>query len=204
MVYLETTCPFCITNAKHKVISLSQKPKNKDTYVSVIIKCASCDRHFIGTTQTDDVGYSQLRNELADSTIEEVYTEQDFEIFPKAEFYIHPSFPDKVKSLIKELYATRDSNVAVMCARVILEYTLKDIGIGTDKDPLYERIQKAYERQIITKPVADWAHIVRKFGNVAIHDVEATEVEANEVKEFTKIFLDLVYRIPYEISKFQK
>ena len=174
-------CPFCLTYGWHiPVGKAKENPINKNK--AFIYVCMSCDRYILGVFDVLD----------------------KMTIFPKAEFYIHPSFPDKVKSLIKELYATRDANVAVMCARVILEYTLKDIGIGTEKDPLYERIQKAYEEQIITKPVADWAHIIRKFGNVAIHDVEATEVEASEVKEFTKIFLDLVYRIPYEISKFQK
>ena len=108
----------------------------------------------------------------------------------------------RVIGLIVELHRTSNYSVAVMCARVILEYTLKDLEIGTDNDNLYDRIQEAYKREIITKPVADWAHIVRKFGNIAIHEVEATETEAREVKEFVKIFLDLVYRIPYEISKF--
>jgi len=174
-------CPFCLTYGRHIPVGKSKdNPINKNK--AVIFACMSCDRYILGVI--DSLG--------------------NFTMYPKAEFYIHSSFPKKVKELIKALYSTSNPNITVMCARVILEYTLKDLGIGTDNDPLYERIQKAYEKKLITKPVADWAHIVRKFGNVAIHDVEATYIEAAEVKEFIKIFLDLVYRIPYEISKFEK
>jgi len=205
MFFIVATCPFCNIRGKHRGIGINQRFTTGLDKVSIIVRCFACNKDFLATTSypRDDEDYKQIKHYFNTPTSEVVYPDKVFNIFPKPEFYIHSSFPDDIKELIHEIYTTKSPKVAVMCARAILDYTLKNLGIRNDNKNLYDRIQDAYNQEIITKPVAEWAHIIRKFGNFAIHELKATEKEVDEVKEFIKIFLDLVYRIPYEINKFK-
>ncbi len=126
-----------------------------------------------------------------------------FKTFPEPKrAFTNTVFPDVVNNLIEEAEFSKNPAVKAMVCRSIIEYALKDKYIGTEKDNLVNRINKAYEIGMITKPVAEWAHIFRKIGNKAVHEISISEKEANEFLAFVKIFLELVYIIPSKVEEY--
>ena len=48
--------------------------------------------------------------------------------------------------------------------------------------------------------LAEWAHIIRDDGNSATHEARGTQQEAEELVEFTKLFLQYTFEFPARVK----
>lgn len=120
--------------------------------------------------------------------------------------YTHPAIPEKARELLRDvqelLFQRKSPSLIIGGCRSILEVALKELR--AEGESLYEKIEDLYRRHVITEPLRDWSHIVRKLGNKAIHEVEASIEEAEELVEFTKLFLVMTFELPARISEKRK
>lgn len=78
-----------------------------------------------------------------------------------------------------------------------------DLGAGEHKDMnLYSRIKLLRDRSLIAPQLYDWAEIIRDLGNKGSHgDVDFSEKDAVELKDFTGIFLIYVFTMPARVHR---
>lgn len=70
---------------------------------------------------------------------------------------------------------------------------------------LKQRIEWLFSQGKLTKPLKDWAHIIRDEGNDAAHEEDPyTKEEAEELGHFTEVFLMYVFTLPGKIAAFEK
>jgi len=120
--------------------------------------------------------------------------------------YAHPSIPEKARSLFVDLqrlirdvrYSERASMVVAGC-RSVMEQAIKLLGGEGPK--LKAKIDDLLQKGIITRILADWAHTIRLEGNQAVHEINATQEEAEEMVEFLKIFLQFTFELPARIRE---
>ncbi|AZS50057.1 DUF4145 domain-containing protein [Entomomonas moraniae] len=73
------------------------------------------------------------------------------------------------------------------------------------KRPLKRRIELLFENNLITKDMESWAHIIREDANDAIHtDIIFTKEEAQELLDFTEVFLMYLYTLPKMVEEKRK
>ncbi|OMH39934.1 DUF4145 domain-containing protein [Desulfurobacterium indicum] len=207
MVQLKCVCPECKTESHHFVVYLGHVENEKvlweipvvETFALVL--CCKCKSKFIANFTVRKSLYNEAKE-----VIKDLYSQKAVNLLaselstipePK-EPYSHPSFPHKVAKFFTKLQQEEDPVIKLGIARAVLEVALNEVG--AEGKTLYEKIQDVYEKRLITASLAEWSHIVRKFGNKALHELEAETEEAKEVENFCKFFLDLLFRIPAEIE----
>lgn len=93
---------------------------------------------------------------------------------------------------------------AGMTFRKVLERTTLALGPGSKSFKgkfLKQRIDSLAEQHIITEAMRDWAHHIRLVGIDASHDDgEITLEEANELREFTELFLIYTFTLPKRVE----
>jgi hypothetical protein len=210
MVTISCICPFCLNEGSNFLSTIGyctdwesdKTPKLVKTFGTV--SCCKCKKVFLIHFQITQSQYNEAKQSI--ESLDKAYfisAPTILEVLPPPkEPYSHPAFPGKIKQFFKEIEKIESPSFKAGLARSILEFSLKNLNIGTEEDSLYDRIQQAYKQGLITKPLAEWAHIVRRLGNKAIHEIEATEAEAEEIISFLKLFFDLTYKVPHEISKY--
>ncbi len=208
MVSVFSSCPFCGNSAYNFAYCIGHRnfPNPMDTGICEsfgVVGCCNCKEKFmvIFTTQTSihEKAFKIVNLESEELRIKPI----QFKTFPEPKrAFTNAMFPDVINNLIEEAEFSKNPAVKAMVCRSIVEFTLKDKQIGTDKDNLVNRINKAYEMGLITKPVAEWTHIFRKIGNKAVHEISVSEKEANEFLAFVKIFLELIYIIPSKVKEY--
>jgi len=128
-------------------------------------------------------------------------------IYPSPpEPYAHHSIPEKARSLFIDLqrlirdvrYSERASMVVAGC-RSVIEQAIK--LLGGEGPTLKAKIDDLLQKGIITRALADWAHTIRLEGNQAVHEINATQDEAEEMVEFVKIFLQFTFELPARIRE---
>lgn len=124
-------------------------------------------------------------------------------VLPKPEEpYTHPTFPPDVNKLFRDLQDMLKQKLApslvIMGCRSVLEGAAKELG-GEGKN-LYSRIEHLKGKAIVNGVLADWAHSIRELGNGAAHELEGTQAEANELVEFTKLFLQYTFEFPARVE----
>jgi len=208
VVQLKCFCPECGAEGHHIVSCLGHIEKEEQlrgistVRTFALVNCCNCKKRFIAEFDVRTSLYNDARSELSNP-----YSQKSIVLLgtniatvpPPKEPYTHPAFPDKVSDFFVKIQRETHTITKVALVRAALELALKELGIEASN--LYEAIQEAFKQGLITKSVAEWAHIVRKWGNKALHELEASEAEAQEAEEFLKIFLGLVFRIPYEVEK---
>jgi len=208
MVSVFSTCPFCKNSAYNFAYCLGHRefpelndPKICETFA--VVKCCNCSERFM-VNFTIPTNFHEKAFGLVNSERENIQLKPiKATVYPEPkEPFTSVYFPQRVNELLTEVENAKTPAGKVMFCRSIIEYALKDKSIGSERDNLVNRINKAFENGIITKPVADWAHIFRKIGNKAVHEISATEEEAKEFEAFVKIFLELIYIIPAKVSQY--
>jgi Domain of unknown function (DUF4145) len=120
--------------------------------------------------------------------------------------YSHPAFPEKIKTLFSDLQQILDQgmnpSLIVGGCRSVLEVAVKALG-AEGRSP-FHKIDNLKEKGVITQVLADWGHHVRLEGNEAIHELSATKEEAEQMVEFTKVFLEYTFVLPYKIESVRK
>ena len=56
------------------------------------------------------------------------------------------------------------------------------------------------DQGIITETIKDWAHIIRDNGNDAVHELNGKREDAEDLLNFTKIFLQYAFELPAVIK----
>ncbi len=229
MLYVECTCPFCFNQASNVVSCLGHIKQTEEKKMGGTIKrivstyavvtCCKCRELFIVFFKVFENFYNEARKSVESlerafplSPIEIEKTLPEPEEPPTEEVYPKKvnSFLKTIHKLFKELPFLNSeeelfghSVTMVSTIRSVLEYSLKHLNIGNEGDSLYQRIEKAYEEGLITKVIKDWANIVRKWGNKAVHELEVSPEEALEAYEFMKFMLYFLYKVPAEVEKYR-
>lgn len=116
--------------------------------------------------------------------------------------YSHPSLPDAVNQDLIDLQNMLKQQLAphlVMTGcRTILETAVKTLG-GEGKR-LVDQIQDLKNKAVVNGVLADWAQHIRLEGNSAVHERSGTQEEAQELMEFTKLFLQYTFEFPSRIT----
>ena len=116
--------------------------------------------------------------------------------------YSHPSLPDTVNQDLIDLQNMLKQNIAphlVMTGcRTILESVVKELG-GEGKR-LIDQIKDLKAKAIVNGVLEDWALHIRLEGNSAVHERSGTHEEAQELMEFTKLFLQYTFEFPSRIT----
>lgn len=207
MVSVYSTCPFCKNSAYNFAYCVGHRRTDEKNLqiceTFAVVHCCNCKEKFMvifkTPTSLHEKAFKAVNSENEEVRIKPI----EFKTYPEPKQpFTNIYFPDIINDLIEEAEFSKNPSVKSMICRSIIEYTLKDKEIGTEKDNLVDRIDKAYEIGLITKPVADWAHIFRKIGNKAVHEITVGDKEAEEFLAFVKIFLELIYIIPAKVKEY--
>ena len=120
---------------------------------------------------------------------------------------ITPSAPDHVpnplaKNFIEaltNLQGDRFTSAGIMF-RKVLETSTKQLAPGTDGDNLKKRISKLVTDGKIAAEMGELADCIRDEGNVAAHEEEFDQESAEQIHEFTYLYLTYVYTLPHRIQ----
>jgi Domain of unknown function (DUF4145) len=104
-----------------------------------------------------------------------------YEIFPKPRV-AHEDVPEPAKTFLQQAIDTLHApDAAAVMAGSAVDAMLKNVGLI--KGSLYERIDQALEKHILTTGMAEWAHTVRLGSNRPRHsDPETPHVSADEAQ----------------------
>ncbi len=228
MLYIKCTCPFCLNESfnissclgpikQTKEVNIGEVIRKKILSTYGVVTCCKCSEVFIVFFDAHKDSYEEAKEAL--QNWEKAYYFRPIKIertLPETEEApIEEVYPKKVNSFLKTIHKLfkelpflnseeelfGHAVTIVNTVRSVLEYSLKYLEIGNEKDNLYQRIEKAYEEGFITRVIKDWAQIVRKWGNKAVHELEVTPEEAIEAYEFMKFMLYFLFKIPAEVEK---
>lgn len=218
MYTVKLICPYCIKETGAVVTCIdSYSPAEersvagktlKYVHFHCLCKCPDCKNPILVTAETTLDGYENIRKSI-----------EEFQFSPSLTFikvlkyypeppkpYTHESLPDEVKTLYADLqrilWEGKSPSIVVSGCRSVLEASLN--ALQAKGNSIKEKIDYLYETHAITKVLADWAHHIRIEGNFAIHEIKTTPEEAQEIVEFTKIFLIYTFELPYRIALLSK
>jgi len=223
MLKIKCTCPYCF-NVGSLAESLGPIRQSEEVNIGgvkkrlvstyAVVSCCKCHEVFVVFFKDYETLYKAAREALKNweksvylrPTVERTLPEPEEP--PTEEVY-----PKKINRFLEIIHRhlktapdlkPEDAAVIVSNVRSVLECSLKDLGIGEEGDKLYKRIEKAYEEGLITRVIKEWADIVRKWGNKAVHELEVSPEEALEAYEFMKFMLYFLYKVPAEVEKYKR
>ncbi|MCX9095000.1 DUF4145 domain-containing protein [Providencia rettgeri] len=127
-------------------------------------------------------------------------------IIPEQGEEIPPALPDEIRAMYVDdlLQVTGSARHVLIACRAILEATCKD-KLSNPKGHLINLIQQLVDEGFLPKSISEWAHTIREFGNIAVHEASAPDrTTANEIMMFTKTLLELMYSYPEKIQQIRQ
>lgn len=128
-------------------------------------------------------------------------------MYPKAD---RPRIPSHVPDDLGSFFFQAADNLkrrnwdasGAMSRKVVDVSSQQLLGKDTSKfRNIKERIDELANRSIITNDLKDWAHEIRLGGNEAAHDMRPfSETEAEELVDFSELYLTYVYTLPKRLS----
>jgi hypothetical protein len=119
--------------------------------------------------------------------------------------YCHISVPEKVRAAFATLQRTYRNplneapSIIIGGCRLVLDVVIQDKGgVGHD---LKTQIDSLADKGIVAGVLRDWAHQLRYVGNKAVHELEGTKEEADDLVKFLGFLLMYLYELPYEIDR---
>ena len=220
MLSIGCTCPYC-SNEGTTVECLGPIRETKEMEFRgtvkrrissyAVVSCCKCGEVFIVFFEDWDTCYKEATACLKNWERTFPFRPQIIKTLPEPEEApteeVYPEKVNKYLEIIHRHFKTtsslnkEDAAVIIATIRSVLEYSLKYLNIGNEEDSLYQRIEKAYKEGFITRAIKDWAHIVRKWGNKAVYELEVEPKEASEAYEFMKFMLYFLFKVPYEVKK---
>lgn len=124
---------------------------------------------------------------------------------PAKEPDIDPAWPSELVRHFADAQRMIDQNmtpsIIVGICRSVLDMATKQLGVDVKEKNLAKRIDRLLSDGIITKPIADWAHVIRVDGNDAVHDGIGNIEDAREYIAFLRMFLNVAFTLPKRIEE---
>jgi hypothetical protein len=226
MLFLDAQCPWCSEKRGFNIFSISEytskrAPKDLKEVQNKQIgpferkragfyaagACVHCGKPILIELHLADDSYLDiLRHHIKDSP------EWRYEgplpdiknIWPETKPpYSHPSLPEAVNTDFVELQGMLKQRLQphwiIGGCRSVLETAVKELG--GEGNHLKDRIDDLKTKAVVNDVMADWAHGIRHFGNDAVHDRSGTPEEAEELVNFTKLFLQYTFEFPARIRE---
>lgn len=114
--------------------------------------------------------------------------------------------PPEVERIYREelLRVTQAPRQLVFTCRMLLELACRH-ALSVDRGNLVGLIDELATSGRLPAVVAEWAHAIRKLANDAVHDgAPPTATEAEEILEFTRLLLELLFSYPARIARLRK
>lgn len=226
MFYFDGTCPHCMSDrgftcfgCSEYVIKdydysttpvsdrriLEEKRKgNLLTQFSLAGLCQNCHQPVVAVCTASQRQLEAIRPCIGQTDRTTQTRVQIQAIFPQpTPLYSHPSLPEDLSKAFKDVQDMAREGITpafiIGGCRAVLENALSKLGGAGDS--LYAQIQDLRQKGLITATLEDWASIIRKTGNRALHEMKGTPEEAVELVNFTKVFLQFTFELPAEIAR---
>lgn len=125
--------------------------------------------------------------------------------------------PDNLKQVFDEAALCYSHSCYIACAsmfRLCLDITTKELlqewieanqdsptpPDSSQKGKLYNRIEFLIERAVIPSDLKEYAHHIRLDGNDAAHDGSTQKEEAEDLLDFSELFLERIYTIRKQLE----
>lgn len=125
--------------------------------------------------------------------------------------------PDNLKQVFDEAALCYSHSCYIACAsmfRLCLDITTKELlqewieanqdsptpPDSSQKGKLYNRIEFLIERGVIPSDLKEYAHHIRLDGNDAAHDGSTQKEEAEDLLDFSELFLERIYTIRKQLE----
>ena len=123
-------------------------------------------------------------------------------VYPSEASEAPADLPPKISALYEEIENVRNSprHTCIAC-RSVLDAVCAERLSGSPNN-LRNGIEKLVEQGQLPQAMADWAHEIRMSGNVAVHEADPIpEEEATELRDYTRMLLELIYSYPARIDR---
>ncbi|GAB6066040.1 DUF4145 domain-containing protein [Aquifex pyrophilus] len=174
--------------------------------VAVFAQCPVCYSPVIGFANKTADDFFALREKVASSGS---YKVSVYKILPEVpEIFSHVAIPEEInKAFVGAQKSFRLGEegyyLAIVGCRTTLELAVKHL-LKKERVRLLEGINELVKECIIPKPMGEWAHSIRVLGNESAHEAGGTKEEAEEVINFTRLFLEYVFVMPHKLETFRR
>lgn len=187
----------------HRGIEMKHDEKNPYVKFSLAGVCLTCQQPVVAASSARDKVLEEInaciqdfgRQSLVQVKVDAIYPKRD----PK---YAHPSIPEKINKSFVDVQKMFDSGLqphfVIGGCRSVLENALN--ALGANGSTLYKKIENLHDQGLITETIKDWAHIIRNNGNDAVHELNGKREDAEDLLNFTKIFLQYAFELPAVIK----
>jgi hypothetical protein len=223
-------CPTCLSVCRaemHTVVSAVRQSRaavgdsnnfykkvwtRSDTEVVGIFLCTNCSgpmwiamRQRSSVSMPDDLTFAERMMKT-----EEILDLQNVadvtDIHPSTASPVPTHLPPTIEDYWRRevVHVMRAPGHLLSAARKILEAVCKLQDPSQKKGTsLHERIKELWAKGLIIESMKDWGINIKKLGNVGSHRIEekVTREEADEVLNYTVLFVDLLYRIPERVEE---
>lgn len=226
MVFIEGHCPHCNEKRGFNLFAVSEYTSKKNTNIlekenknpparslqTLITNarfyacgiCCHCYSPVIIDIEIPDQFLFTLRDCI--KTHERLYdgpTPKVLNMYPKPiPPYCHPSLPLAIQKGFCDIQVMLKQGLSpslvITGCRSVLEISVNELG--AEGTTLQHKINNLKEKSIVNGVLADWAHQIRLEGNSAVHKMEGTQEEAEELVEFTKLFLQYTFEFPSRVN----
>lgn len=224
MFTFEGRCPYCCSDRGFVVFGMSDYVAGEYSYAGVAAadraileakrannplavfslagSCLACNGPVVGSFETS-VNIREGLRAAMENNGRTARSPKPVKIYPEpAPPYTHPALPQDVREAFVDLqnilHQLLQPTLILTGCRAVLEAAVNALG-GKGRT-LYDRIADLQEKGIITSGLKDWADHIRLSGNEAAHEMKGTKAEAEELVEFTKIFLQFTFELPARIA----
>lgn len=222
-ITLTSDCPYCLTKNTFFEHLNTYRVFNNESYLTFlcrkcknIVLCRISDNFF----RNRDIDKSVVSLQLGE-TIDGWNVDNIFPNLPKIKVLDH--LPEKISKYFLEAQEHLKNGhfeTSIGVSRKVLEITTVqklDEKQAVDKQgkilskedlikrPLRRRVDLLFENNLITQDMHDWATLIREEGNNAVHsDEDYTQEEAQELIDFTEVFLMYLYTLPQMVIEKRK
>lgn len=202
MVEAVLPCARCKTHIGFKLLG---DYRLVDDLWSTHWSCRRCDTCVVVTLEGSRThGYSPCSCDGSLSSNGFVVVEQH----PKPEPVKCPEHvPDRIAANFKEAVANVRAGAftsAVMMFRKVLERATNALATNAEANgkSLFRCIDDLADQHLLTPAMREWAHVIRDSGNLAVHDTDSDEDTAEQIHEFTELFLTYAFTLPVRVSEY--
>ena len=205
-IYKSFKCPRCgfYVSAKALGGGAPFKDEISGKYVlTVVFWCPQCDKNFFAEVFVE----APNEEEALKYYSPEKLAKSVAKVYPKRDIYSCPAVPEKIDTLFRHVQAPMTEPewhpaLVIVGCRSVLEAAVSELG--AEGNNLFEKIEFLHKEGILPRAITEWCHVIRKFGNKAAHEIEATREEAEEIVELTKFFLIYAFELPARVEEIRK